>query len=166
MRSLNSRRKLTKTEESGKQKGITLRKNSIKNIRINGEVQKVIAEAIRESKDPRISPMTSVMGVDVAPDLKTCKVRVSVMGNDDDRRRTEEGLKSAAGYIRSTLAHTLNMRYTPELRFIMDDSIEYAINMSKKIDEVAEADRKAREARGETDDDQISSGNQDQGSED
>ena len=127
-----------------------MRKNSIKNIRINGEVQKVISEAIRYSKDPRISPMTSVMDVEVAPDLKTCKVWVSVMGDDEDRLRTEEGLKSAAGYIRSTVAKELNMRYTPELRFIMDDSIEYAINMSKKIDEVAAQDAAAKAARGET----------------
>ncbi len=133
-----------------------MRKNSIKNIRINGEVQKVISEAIRFSKDPRISPMTSVMDVEVAPDLKTCKVWVSVMGNDEDRMRTEEGLKSAAGYIRSTLAKELNMRNTPELRFIMDDSIEYAINMSKKIDEVAAKDAAARAARGEEDEDESS----------
>ena len=126
-----------------------MRKNSIKNIRINGEVQKVISEAIRYSKDPRISPMTSVMDVEVAPDLKTCKVWVSVMGDDEDRLRTEEGLKSAAGYIRSTVARELNMRNTPELRFIMDDSIEYAINMSKMIDEVAARDNAARAARGE-----------------
>ena len=131
-----------------------MRKNSIKNIRINGEVQKVISEAIRFSKDPRISPMTSVMDVEVAPDLKTCKVWVSVMGNDEDRLRTEEGLKSAAGYIRSTVAKELNMRYTPALRFIMDDSIEYAINMSKMIDEVAAKDAAAKAARGETDEEE------------
>ena len=130
-----------------------MRKNSIKNIRINGEVQKVISEAIRYSKDPRISPMTSVMDVEVAPDLKTCKVWVSVMGDDEDRLRTEEGLKSAAGYIRSTVARELNMRNTPELRFIMDDSIEYAINMSRKIDEVAAKDAAAKAARGETEED-------------
>ena len=65
------------------------------------------------------------------------------------RERTEAGLKSAAGYIRSTLAKELNMRYTPELRFIMDDSIEYAINMSKKIDEVTAKDNEAKIARGE-----------------
>ena len=126
-----------------------MRKNSNKNKRINGEVMKVISEAIRYSKDPRISPMTSVMDVEVAPDLKTCKVWVTVMGDDEDRTRTAEGLKSAAGYIRSTLAKELNMRYTPELRFIMDDSIEYAINMSKMIDEVTAKDNEARAARGE-----------------
>lgn len=126
-----------------------MRKNSNKNRRINGEVQKVISEAIRYSKDPRISPFTSVMDVEVAPDLKTCKVWVTVMGDEEDRTRTAEGLKSAAGYIRSTLAKELNMRYTPELRFIMDDSIEYAINMSKKIDEVTAKDNEARLMRGE-----------------
>ena len=126
-----------------------MRKNSNKNKRINGEVMKVISEAIRYSKDPRISPMTSVMDVEVAPDLKTCKVWVTVMGDDEDRARTAEGLKSAAGYVRSTLAKQLNMRYTPEIRFIMDDSIEYAINMSKKIDEVTAKDNEARLARGE-----------------
>ncbi len=127
-----------------------MRKNSNKNKRINGEVMKVISEAIRYSKDPRISPMTSVMDVEVAPDLKTCKVWVTVMGDDEDRMRTAEGLKSASGYIRSTLAKELNMRYTPELRFIMDDSIEYAINMSKMIDEVTAKDNEARAARGES----------------
>ena len=127
-----------------------MRKNSNKNKRINGEVMKVISEALRYSKDPRISPMTSVMDVEVAPDLKTCKVWVTVMGNDEDRERTAAGLKSAAGYIRSTLAKELNMRYTPEIRFIMDDSIEYAINMSKKIDEITAKDNEARLARGES----------------
>ena len=127
-----------------------MRKNSNKNKRINGEVMKVISEAIRYSKDPRISAFTSVMDVEVAPDLKTCKVWVTVMGDEEDRLRTQEGLKSASGYIRSTLAKELNMRYTPELRFIMDDSIEYAINMSKKIDEVTAKDNEARAARGES----------------
>ena len=127
-----------------------MRKNSNKNRRINGEVQKVISEAIHFSKDPRISPFTSGMDVEVDPDLKTCKVWVTVMGNDEDRLRTQEGLKSASGYIRSTLAKELNMRYTPEIRFIMDDSIEYAINMSKKIDEVTAKDNEARLARGES----------------
>ncbi|MCH4192307.1 MAG: 30S ribosome-binding factor RbfA [Butyrivibrio sp.] len=126
-----------------------MRKNSIKNIRINGEVMRVISEAIRFSKDPRISPMTSVMEVEVAPDLKTCKVWVSVLGDDMDRKKTMEGLQSATGYIRSTIAKEINLRNTPTLKFIMDDSIEYAINMSKKIDEVTAADAKAQEARKE-----------------
>jgi len=139
-----------------------MRKNSIKNSRINGEVMKVIASAIRYSKDPRISPMTSVMDVEVAPDLKTCKVWVSVLGTDEDREETLEGLKSASGYIRSTLAREINLRNTPEIRFIMDDSIEYAIGMTKKIDEVTAKDNAARAARGEDTEDIEESENADE----
>ena len=114
-----------------------MRKNSIKNTRINGEVQKVLAGIIRgEIKDPRIHLMTSVVAVEVAPDLKTCKVYVSVLGDEKAREDTLRGLRSAEGYIRRQLAHELNLRNTPEITFIMDESIEYGVNMSKLIDEV------------------------------
>lgn len=129
-------------------------RNNIKHVRINGEVMKVISEAIRYSKDPRISPMTSVMEVDVAADLKTCKVWVSVLGDDRARQKTMEGLESAKGYIRSTVAKEINLRNTPELTFIMDDSIEYAIIMSKKIDEVTKKDNEAIEERREREGDE------------
>mgnify|MGYP002588069278 CR=1 FL=1 len=114
-----------------------MRKNSIKNTRINGEVQKVLSEIIRkEIKDPRINPMTSVVTVEVAPDLKTCKAYISVLGDEQSQKDTIAGLKSAEGYIRRELARTINMRNTPEIRFIVDQSIEYGVNISKKIDEV------------------------------
>lgn len=114
-----------------------MRKNSIKNTRINGEVQKVLAGIIRgEIKDPRIHPMTSVVAVEVAPDLKTCKVYVSVLGDEKAREDTLRGLRSAEGYIRRQLAHELNLRNTPEIKFIMDQSIAYGVSMSKLIDEV------------------------------
>ena len=113
-----------------------MKKNSIKNIRINGEVQKELSQIIRESKDPRIHPMTSVVLVEVATDLKTCKAYISVLGDDEDRKKTGEGLKSAAGFIRHELARRLNMRNTPEITFIMDTSIEDAIRMTTLIDEV------------------------------
>ena len=114
-----------------------MKKNSIKNTRINGEVQKVLAGIIRgEIKDPRIHPMTSVVAVEVAPDLKTCKVYVSVLGDEKAREDTLRGLRSAEGYIRRQLAHELNLRNTPEITFIMDQSIAYGVSMSKLIDEV------------------------------
>ena len=113
-----------------------MRKNSVKNIRINAEVMRELSQIIRETKDPRIHPLTSIVAVDVATDLKTCKVYVSVMGKEEDRERTSAGLKSAEGYIRRELAHRLNLRNTPELRFIMDTSIEDAMAMMKIIDEV------------------------------
>ena len=114
-----------------------MRKNSIKNTRINGEVQKMLAGIIRgEIKDPRIHPMTSVVAVEVAQDLKTCKVYVSVLGDEKAREDTLKGLRSAEGYIRRQLAHELNLRNTPEITFIMDQSIAYGVSMSKLIDEV------------------------------
>ncbi len=114
-----------------------MRKNSVKNTRINGEVQKELSKIISmEIKDPRIHPMTSVVNVEVAPDLKHAKVYISVLGNEEERKETYAGLRSAAPYIRSLLAKTINLRNTPELHFIMDQSIEYGINMSKLIDEV------------------------------
>lgn len=114
-----------------------MRKNSIKNTRINGEVKKELSILIsREIKDPRINPMTSVIDVEVAPDLKTAKVYISVMGDEESRDETYQGLRSAASYMRSQLARSLNLRNTPELIFIMDSSIEYGVNMSKLIDEV------------------------------
>ena len=118
-----------------------MRKNSIKNTRINGEVQKELSSIIRgEIKDPRIHPMTSVMAVEVAPDLKTCKAYISVLGNQEAKEATIRGLNSAEGYIRRQLARNLNLRNTPEIRFILDESIEYGVNMSKLIDDVAKRD--------------------------
>ena len=110
-----------------------MRKNSIKNNRLNGEVQKVLAEIIRnEIKDPRIHPMTTVMETIVAPDLKTCKAYISVLGNEEDIQNTMKGLQSAEGYIRSLLAKQMNLRYTPVITFISDQSVEYGINIEIK----------------------------------
>ncbi len=114
-----------------------MRKNSMKNTRINGEGQRVLAEIIRgDIKDPRVSSLTSVVAVEVAPDLKTCKAWISVYGEEDVQKDTLEGLKSAEGYIRKELARRVNLRNTPEIRFIVDQSIAYGVRMSKLIDEV------------------------------
>ena len=122
-----------------------MRKNSIKNTRINGEVQKALSTLIRgEIKDPRIHPMTSVTAVEVAPDLKTCRAYISVLGSGEAKKATMDGLNSAEGYIRRLLAKNLNLRNTPEIRFILDESIEYGVNMSKLIDDVARKDASAR----------------------
>ena len=118
-----------------------MRKNSVKNTRINGEVLKELSNIIRsEIKDPRINPMTSVVSVEVAPDLKTCKAYISVLGDEQSQKDTITGLKSAEGYIRRELARTVNLRNTPEIKIILDQSIEYGINMSKLIDEVTQKD--------------------------
>ena len=111
-----------------------MRKNSIKNTRINTEVQRELSNILRGGiKDPRVAPMTSVVAVEVAPDLKTCKAYISVLGDKKAQEDTIKGLQSAEGYIRRELARTINMRNTPEIRFIMDQSSEYGVNMTKKI---------------------------------
>lgn len=114
-----------------------MKKNSIKYSRMNGEVQRVLSRIIAQDiKDPRIHPMTSVVSVDVTPDLKYAKVYVSVLGSQEEKESTGIGLKSAASHIRSRLAKNLNLRNTPELTFVIDDSIEYGVNMSRRIDEL------------------------------
>ena len=110
-----------------------MEKNSVKNTRINSEVQRELSMIIRDIKDPRIHFMTSVMDVQVAPDLKTCKAYISVMGNPEEQESTIVGLNHAMGYIRRELAHRVNLRNTPEITFILDDSIAYGAEMSKKI---------------------------------
>lgn len=114
-----------------------MRKNSIKNTVINGEVQKELSHIISmEVKDPRINPMTSVVAVEVTPDLKFAKAYISVLGDEESKKSTQEGLKKASSFIRRELARRLNLRNTPEITFVLDQSIEYGINMSKMIDEV------------------------------
>ena len=123
-----------------------MRKNSIKNTRINMEVQRELSELIRSGiKDPRIHPMTSVVAVEVTPDLKYCKAYVSVLGDEEAGKATIEGLKSAEGFVRRELARRVNLRNTPQIRFILDQSIEYGVHMSHLIDEVGKADEEGRE---------------------
>lgn len=114
-----------------------MKKNSVKNIRVNSEVQREMSCIIREDlKDPRIHPMTSVIAVEVTPDLKYAKIFVSVLGDDEAKEKTIEGLQKSASYARHQLARRMNLRYTPELTFILDTSIEYGVKMSKRIQEL------------------------------
>ncbi len=126
-----------------------MRKNSTKNNRINSEVQKALSSILRTVKDPRVDPLVSVTEVIVAPDLKTCKVYVSVLS--DDGRETIKGLESAEGYIRHELAREVNLRNTPELTFVLDTSISYGAHMSKRIEEVMAEDDKSRAGREDND---------------
>ncbi len=113
-----------------------MKKMSRKNQRVNVEVARELSVIIRELKDPRIALMTSVTDAYVAADLKTCKVYISVLGSEEERTETMEGLESAKGFIRRELAHRLNLRNTPELTFLSDRSIERGVEMTRKIDEV------------------------------
>ena len=106
--------------------------------RVNDEITKELASIIRgELKDPRIGVMTSVLRVETTQDLKYCKIFISVLGNDEEKKEVMKGLKSASGYIRHLLAERINLRITPELMFRLDDSVEYGIKMSKLIEQIS-----------------------------
>lgn len=113
-----------------------MRKDSVKYIRINEELQKELSRLIQqEVKDPRIDTLASVSRVEVTTDLKTAKVFVTVLAKDK-KDATMKGLKNAASFLRSQLAKSLNLRNTPELFFYLDESYENGLYMSKLIDEV------------------------------
>lgn len=107
-------------------------------IRINEEIKKVISETINKGiKDPRVQDvLISIVEVDATNDLKTAKVYVSILADDEKRADVMTGLNAANGYIRRELAHKVNLRNTPELIFELDNSMEYSAKMFKKIDEV------------------------------
>ena len=105
--------------------------------RINEEYKKAISQLLRtELKDPRISPMTSVVTVDVTRDFSYAYVYVSVLGSKEEKADTIEGLKKSAGFVRREMGQRVSLRHTPEIIFKLDESIEYGVNMAKKIDEL------------------------------
>lgn len=104
--------------------------------RIDEMIMREISMLLREVKDPRISgKMISVLRCETTNDLRWCRVFVSVLG-DFDERELEKGLKSCGGFLRSELAKRLSLRYTPELKFIIDKSIEKGAQISKMIDDL------------------------------
>ena len=123
-----------------------MRQSRITNTRVNTEVMHELSNILRGGiKDPRVAEFTSVVAVEVAPDLKTCKAYISVLGDEKAQADTIRGLQSAEGYIRRELAHSLNLRNTPEIRFVLDQSIEYGVAMSKKIDDITKRQEKEEE---------------------
>ena len=91
--------------------------------RINEEIQRELASLIPNVKDPRVSGLISVTAVDTTPDLRYAKMYISVL-DKSDCAQVLKGLKSASGYLRRELGHALQLRYTPELTFVRDDSID------------------------------------------
>ena len=91
--------------------------------RINEEIQRELAALIPTVKDPRVSGMISVTAVETTPDLKFAKIYVSALDKGGEEQ-VLRGLKSASGYLRRELGRSLNLRYTPELTFVRDDSID------------------------------------------
>ncbi|NLV75554.1 MAG: 30S ribosome-binding factor RbfA [Tissierellia bacterium] len=113
--------------------------------RISEEVRKTVSELLTiEIKDPRISPMVTVTKVKVTRDLSYANIYVSVLGDQEAKNETMEGLESAKGFIRKEIGNRIDLRYVPEPVFHLDESIEQGIYMSKLIDKVNEEDEKKR----------------------
>ena len=101
--------------------------------KINEEVKRELAEIIRELKDSRIPMMTSVVAVNVTKDLRYAKAYVSVMGDEEIKKKALEGLKSAAGYVRREIGKRIDLRYTPEVIFEIDRSIEHGAHINELL---------------------------------
>lgn len=111
--------------------------SAIRSDRMNEEVKKTMTAIIREMKDPRISPMTTLTTVEVTNDLKYAKLRVSVYDEDEAvRRGTVDALNHAAGFLRHELGQRMLIRSAPALKFLLDDSIAYSVHIAKLLNDL------------------------------
>ncbi|GAB6088188.1 30S ribosome-binding factor RbfA [Alkaliphilus crotonatoxidans] len=108
--------------------------------RLNEEIKKIVSHLIRnELRDPRIAPMTSVVEVDVTRDLRFASIYISVLGTEDEKISTLEALKKSSGFVRREVGQKIKARYTPEILFRLDNSIEKGVEMYHKISKIQEA---------------------------
>jgi ribosome-binding factor A len=110
--------------------------SAIRNDRLNEEIKKVISEIIRDMKDPRISPMCTVMNTETTPDLMYTKVNVSIYDEQAAREETVAALNHAASFISGEIGKRMKIRRLPKLTFVLDSSIEYSLHIAKLIDEI------------------------------
>lgn len=111
--------------------------SAIRSDRMNEELKKTISEIVREMKDPRLSNMTTITGVEITRDLKYAKVRVSVYDRQEQvRHETVEALNHAAGFVAREVVQRMLIRRVPALRFLLDDSIAYSVHISEILNEL------------------------------
>lgn len=105
--------------------------------RVNDDIRRVLAEKLREVKDPRVrqGSMVTVTHTDTTNDLRSCKVYISVLGEYDEKEM-RRGLRSVSGWLRRELGTSLDLRYTPELTFELDDSIAHGAYINKLINDL------------------------------
>ena len=112
---------------------------------IAGEIQKVLSGIIRtEVKNPHVPPITSVIGVEVAPDLDVAKVRISVMGDQSNLAEAVKALNDASGFIRHQLGSSMRLRRVPRLVFVEDASIQHSIEVQKILDNIHKEEEKGK----------------------
>ena len=104
--------------------------------RINEEYKRELASILREIKDPRLSPMVSVIAAEITKDLKYAKVYVSVMGSEEEKNNSIAALKSATGFIKREIGSRLNLRAVPQPSFVLDNSIDYGAHINELINKI------------------------------
>lgn len=113
-----------------------MKKLSNRMIRVNEEIKRELSLIIRDDlKDPRIDKLVTVVKTHTTSDLKHCQAYISVL-NDSAKEDTMTGLNSSIGFIRKELARRLNLRNTPEIKFVLDNSLEYSMHMDKLFKEI------------------------------
>ena len=109
--------------------------------RVNDLIRKELSDLLMyEVKDPRLDGLLSITEVKTSADLKHARIYVSVMGSDEEKKQVDEGLMAASGFLRRGLGERLSLRYTPELIFQRDDSIERGSRLLGLINEVASSE--------------------------
>ena len=111
---------------------------SVREEKINTELKKELSVILRDIKDPRVPSLISVMKTEVTKDLKFAKIYVSVLGSEEQKKDALKGLKSASSFLRREISRRLNLRITPELNFVIDDSIEYGNHILSVIQKINE----------------------------
>ncbi len=111
---------------------------SVREEKINTELKKELSVILRDIKDPRVPSLISVMKTEVTKDLKFAKIYVSVLGSEEQKKDALKGLKSASSFLRREISRRLNLRITPELTFVIDDSIEYGNHILSVINKINE----------------------------
>jgi ribosome-binding factor A len=110
--------------------------------RINEEIKKEISSIIQNDvRDPRMNAMVSVTKVDVTKDLRYAKVFVSIFGNEESKSETFTALKNSAGFVRREVGHRINLRYTPEILFEIDNTIEHGMHIDELLYQIKETSK-------------------------
>ncbi|MEF9951225.1 MAG: 30S ribosome-binding factor RbfA [Clostridium sp.] len=110
-------------------------------VRLSEEIRKILSDIIQNNiKDPRVPILTTVTRVDVTRDLRYAKAYISVFGDKEAKEKCIQGLRSAAGYIRREVGSKIKVRYTPEIIFEIDESLEHGLHINKILSDIKKND--------------------------
>ncbi|MGE5675182.1 MAG: 30S ribosome-binding factor RbfA [Mycobacterium leprae] len=118
--------------------------------RVGDQMRTELADLIRDLKDPRVG-FVSIVKVEAAQDLRHAKIFISVLGNDEQKKESMKGLQSASGFLRSEVGQRMRLRYTPELHFVLDDSIEHGAKIASLLVQVQKEQKEKAESEQQRD---------------